>query len=257
MNLIDFKKKGEKIACLTAYDASIAKLLDDCGIDVILVGDSLGMVVKGFENTRSVKIPDMIYHTKAVSGVCKKALVMTDMPYKTYLDEDMALMNAKKLISAGAQMVKLEGGEEIKHIIKFLVDNHIPVCAHLGLQPQKFKDIKDYKIQGINKESSESIINDALLVESLGVKALVLECIPKDLAKKISNKLTIPTIGIGAGKYCDGQILVCFDMLGISECKNLKFVRNFAKYSKDIHFAIDDFINSVKNISFPDDSESY
>lgn len=260
MKITDFKKfknRNEKIACLTAYDASIAKFIENCGIDLILVGDSLGMVIKGFDNTRSVELSDMIYHTKAVTKVCNNALVVVDMPYKSYDNQEDAILNAKKIMSAGAQMVKLEGGLEIENIIKSLVANKIPVFAHLGLQPQKFTQPEDYRIQGRDKKSAAEILKEAILVESLGVDALILECIPQSLAKEITKKLTIPTIGIGAGRYCDGQILVCFDMLGITKIKMPKFVRNFVKNGKDISYAIKDYISCVKNMSFPNDDESY
>ena len=170
MNLVEFKKfknSGEKIACLTAYDSSIAKFVENCGIDAILIGDSLGMVIKGFKNTRLVKMADMIYHTKAVTAVCDKSLIIVDMPYKSYTNADIAVANAKKLISAGAQMVKLEGGFEIKNIIQSLVNNNISVCAHLGLQPQKFTQTKDYKTQGTNKESALNIIKDVVSCDAV------------------------------------------------------------------------------------------
>jgi 3-methyl-2-oxobutanoate hydroxymethyltransferase len=256
-DLKQFKQRSEKISCLTAYDASFAKLIDSCGVDLILVGDSLGMVVQGGENTCSVTMSEMVYHTKAVARVCEKALIIADMPYQSYDDLSAALENAKQLISAGAQMVKLEGGTERQEVIQILVANEIPVCGHLGLQPQKVKKAIDYKIQGKDKNSAEIIIEDALLLESLGVSTLVLECVPSSLAKLVSKQLSIPTIGIGAGKYCDGQVLVCFDMLGITQGKLPRFVRDFTVDTNGISMAIKAFVRAVKNQSFPSEKESY
>ena len=252
-----FKQSGEKITCLTSYDASFARLIDKCGIDAILIGDSLGMAVKGDSNTQSVELSDVIYHTKAVARVCEEALVIADMPYKTYDDSSSALDSAKKLITAGAQMVKLEGGAEREEVVKTLIANDIVVCAHLGLQPQKVKETRDYLVQGSDKVSAQEIIEDALLLESLGVSAVLLECVPSSLANIVTARLSIPTIGIGAGKYCDGQVLVCFDMLGITKGKLPRFVRNFAKDSANISMAIKAFIKAVKENSFPNEKESY
>ena len=256
-DLKQFKQRSEKITCLTAYDASFAKLIDSCDVDLILIGDSLGMVVQGSENTCSVIMSEMVYHTKAVAKVCKKALPIADMPFQSYEESSMALENAKQLIAAGAQMVKLEGGAERREVIQVLVANEIPVCGHLGLQPQKVKEASGYKIQGKDKNSAEIIIEDALLLESLGISVLVLECVPSSLAKQVSEQLSIPTIGIGAGKDCDGQVLVCFDMLGITQGKLPRFVRDFTADNRGIPMAIKAFVQAVKNQSFPSEKESY
>ena len=252
-----FKEQGQKITCLTAYDASMAKILDQSGVDAILIGDSLGMVIQGGENTRSVSINDMIYHTSIVSDSSSNALVIADMPFASYDSSDDALKNAKSLIDAGARMVKIEGGSEHSDVIKTLISNNINICGHLGLQPQLVIKSDDYRVQGRDDSSAQTILNNALLLESLGVSVLVLECIPSDLAKTISEKLTIPTIGIGAGVHCDGQVLVSYDMLGITTGKQPRFVRNFLSNQITISDAVESFVVEVKKRTFPSESESY
>ena len=252
-----FKEQGQKITCLTAYDASMAKILDQSGVDAILIGDSLGMVIQGGENTRSVSINDMIYHTSIVSDSSSNALVIADMPFASYDSSDDALKNAKSLIDAGARMVKIEGGSEHSDVIKTLISNNINICGHLGLQPQLVIKSDDYRVQGRDDISAQTILNNALLLESLGVSVLVLECIPSDLAKTISEKLTIPTIGIGAGVHCDGQVLVSYDMLGITTGKQPRFVRNFLSNQITISDAVESFVVEVKEGTFPSESESY
>ena len=252
-----FKEQGQKITCLTAYDASMAKILDQSGVDAILIGDSLGMVIQGGENTRSVSINDMIYHTSIVSDSSSNALVIADMPFASYDSPDDALKNAKLLIEAGARMVKIEGGSEHSDVIKTLISNNINICGHLGLQPQLVIKSDDYRVQGRDHSSAQTILNNALLLESLGVSVLVLECIPSDLAKTISEKLTIPTIGIGAGVHCDGQVLVSYDMLGITTGKQPRFVRNFLSNQITISDAVESFVVEVKEGTFPSESESY
>ena len=252
-----FKEQGQKITCLTAYDASMAKILDQSGVDAILIGDSLGMVVQGGENTRSVSINDMIYHTSIVSDSSSNALVIADMPFASYDSSDDALKNAKSLIDAGARMVKIEGGSEHSDVIKTLISNNINICGHLGLRPQLVINSDDYRVQGRDHSSAQTILINALLLESLGVSVLVLECIPSDLAKTISEKLTIPTIGIGAGVHCDGQVLVSYDMLGITTGKQPRFVRNFLSNQITISDAVESFVVEVKEGTFPSESESY
>lgn len=252
-----FKEQGQKITCLTAYDASMAKILDQSGVDAILIGDSLGMVIQGEENTRSVSISDMIYHTSIVSGSSNNALIIADMPFSSYDNPDDALENAKALIDAGARMVKIEGGGEHEDVIKILISNNINICGHLGLQPQLVIKSDDYRVQGRDESSAQRIIDNSILLESLGVSALVLECIPSDLAKTVSEKLTIPTIGIGAGVDCDGQVLVSYDMLGITSGKQPRFVRNFLDNQNTISDAVESFVVEVKGETFPSQSESY
>lgn len=249
------KQSGEKITCLTAYDASFAKLFDECGIDIILVGDSLGNVIQGDKNTLSVSMNDMIYHTQASAKSINKALLIADMPYQSYTNAEQALKNAKHLINAGAKMVKFEGGRELEACFKILKNHNIPVCGHLGLQPQSVLKIGGYKIQGRDKHSAERILTDAKALENWGVKAIVVECVPAKLGKKISRSLNIPTIGIGAGVDCDGQVLVSYDMLGINQIPP-KFVKNFLT-NGNIQSATKDFIQAVKNSDFPTDKHSY
>ncbi len=256
-DLIAYKQKGKKITCLTAYDASIAKIIDSAGIDMILIGDSLGMVIQGAENTRSVTMEQMIYHTEIVSNSCKQALSIADMPYKSYENADLALNNAKLLITAGAEMVKLEGGIEHEDVFRLILANNINICGHLGLQPQQVIDSSDYKIKGANDTEAQKIIDDAILLESLGVSVIVLECIPRELAKKITKLLKIPTIGIGAGVDCDGQVLVSYDMLGITMGKLPRFVRNFMADKGSIRMAVESFNEEVKAGNYPAINETY
>lgn len=252
-----FKQLGEKITCLTAYDSSFSKLFDECGIDVILVGDSLGNVIQGGENTLGVTMEDMVYHTQIVAKGIKDALLIADMPYQSYDSAEQTLQNAKRLINAGAQMVKFEGGQEHEASFKALYDNDIPVCGHLGLQPQSVLEMGGYKVQGRDEAGAKQIIEDALALESWGVQTLVLECVPAVLARQVSQALSIPTIGIGAGVDCDGQVLVSYDMLGINTQHLPKFVKNFLKDNSDVQSAVKAFIGTVKTNKFPDDQHSY
>ncbi len=256
-NLKSFKKKGEKITCLTAYDASFAKLFDACGIDIILVGDSLGNVIQGGENTLGVSMADMLYHTQVVAKGIKEALLIADMPYQSYTHAEQTLENAQRLISAGAQMVKFEGGAEHETSFKILQANNIPVCGHLGLQPQSVIEMGGYKVQGRDDSGAQRILADAKLLESWGVETLVLECVPAELAKQVSQSISIPTIGIGAGVDCDGQVLVSYDMLGINTGYLPKFVKNFLSEHDSIESAVKDYIHSVKSQTFPNDEYSY
>ena len=252
-----FKESGEKITCLTAYDSSFALMFDECGIDVILVGDSLGNVIQGGENTLGVTMEDMVYHTQIVAKGIKNALFIADMPYQSYSNAEQTLENAKRLINAGAQMVKFEGGREHEASFKILQDNNIPVCGHLGLQPQSVLEMGGYKVQGKDEASAKQIIEDALALESWGVQTLVLECVPAALAKQVSQAISIPTIGIGAGVDCDGQVLVSYDMLGINTQRLAKFVKNFLEDNHDIQGAVKAYISAVKTQEFPDDQHSY
>jgi len=199
----------------------------------------------------------MLYHTSIVSKACQSALVIADMPFESYKNTELALTNAKHLVDVGADMVKIEGGQEHEEIFRVLVSNDINVCGHLGLQPQLVIDSSDYKIQGRDKGSSELIMSDAILLESLGISLLVLECVPSDLAKNVSSKIGIPTIGIGAGNGCDGQVLVSYDMLGITSGRQPRFVRNFMSSEGSISLAVSAFVREVKAGTFPSESESY
>jgi len=252
-----FKQFSEKITCLTAYDASFAQLFDECGVDIILVGDSLGNVIQGGENTLGVTMEDMIYHTQSVAKGIQGALLIADMPYQSYDSADQTLANAQRLIDAGAQMVKFEGGQEHKDSFKILQANNIPVCGHLGLQPQSVIEMGGYKVQGKGEANAKRIIDDALALEAWGMQTLVLECVPAKLAKQVSHALSIPTIGIGAGVDCDGQVLVSYDMLGINTQHLPRFVKKFLKDNNDIKGAVNAFISAVKDQTFPGDEHSY
>lgn len=255
MKLNKLKNSKQQLTALTAYDSSFAKLFDLCGIDIILIGDSLGNVIKGDSTTLGVSMKDMMYHTENVSKSCENALIMSDMPYKSYENPKQALENAKLLLDCGAEMIKIEGGNENRAIFEILIKNNIQVCGHLGLQPQSVESM-GYKVQGANEASAKKIIEDAELLEKLGVSMLVLECIPFKLSKNITNNIDIITIGIGAGKYTNGQILVGYDMLGITQTKLPKFVKNFGKNLGVVN-ATYEFIKQVKNQSFPSEKYSY
>ena len=255
--LIEYKLRGEKITCLTAYDASFAKIIDSAGTDIVLVGDSLGMVIQGAENTLAVTMQQMIHHTEIVAKPCQQALVIADMPFKSYENAGLALDNAKSLIAAGANMVKLEGGSELQDVFRLLNSNNINVCGHLGLQPQLVVDSSGYKIQGKDDIGAQKILDDALLLESLGVSVIVLECIPRELAKNVSQSLRIPTIGIGAGSACDGQVLVSYDMLGITSGRLPRFARNFMVGKGSVRLAIESFNEEVKAGTYPSIDETY
>ncbi len=250
LDLIAMKQSGEKISCLTAYDATFSQLIDQAGIDVMLVGDSLGMVIQGKESTVPVTIDEMVYHTQCVVNSRKRTFVITDLPFLSYATVKMALHNAARLMQkGGAQMVKLEGAHS--HIIKALVEFGVPVCGHLGLLPQSINQLGVYKVQGKNQADAEKIIEDALMIERAGATLLVLECIPAGLAAEITKTLSIPVIGIGAGVDCDGQVLVLYDMLGISVGKRPRFSKNFMQTSADITAALHQYHQAVKQAEFP------
>ena len=259
LTLKKFKKEGRKIVALTAYDFPTAKILDNCGIDMILVGDSLGMVVLGYQSTIPVTMEDMIHHTKAVSKAVNRAFVVADMPFMSYhISKEQAMTNAAKLIAeGGAHAVKLEGGEEIASIVKAIVDAGIPVVGHLGLTPQSVHQLGGYKVQGKEKEKAKKIFNDAKILEQAGICALVLESIPMELAKDITENIQVPTIGIGAGPYCDGQILVTHDMLGITQGHRPKFVKQYVNIEKIMIEGINAYIKEVQQGLFPDEEHSF
>lgn len=247
------KEKGEKITVLTAYDYQMAKLIDQAGIDCILVGDSLGMVVLGYEDTLAVTMDDMIHHTKAVKRGTENAFIVTDMPFMSYhVSAEDAVKNAGRLVKEGhATGVKLEGGIEIIDKIHAIIDAKIPVMGHIGLTPQSVNLLGGFKVQGKSEQAAQRIIDDALRLEQAGVFSIVLEGIPEKLAKLITDKLTIPTIGIGAGVDCDGQVLVINDMIGISNGFIPKFVKQYAEIHQNISNGVEDYINEVKSGQFP------
>ena len=251
------KQDGEKIAVLTAYDATFASTIAAAGVEVLLVGDSLGMVVQGQESTLPVTIDEMIYHTQAVKRGAPDSLVVTDMPFMSYRTTEQAIENAGALMKGGAHMVKLEGGNHIIEIVKQLTQHGIPVCAHLGLMPQSVNKLGGYRVQGKDETTAQTIVDDAKALQDAGVDMLVLECVPSDLATKITNSLEIPVIGIGAGAQCDGQVLVLYDMLGLGEGKKPKFVHDFLQNGGSIKSAIETYVKAVKDGSFPDESHSF
>ncbi|WP_426359728.1 3-methyl-2-oxobutanoate hydroxymethyltransferase [Pseudocolwellia sp. HL-MZ19] len=249
--LIKMKQQGEKISTITAYDASFAKLFDQAGIHAILIGDSLGMVLQGENDTLPVSIDDMAYHTKSVRNGVESSLVIADMPFMSYATTEQAFVNATKLMQAGASMVKMEGGSWLVETIQKLVERGIPVCAHLGLTPQSVNVFGGFRVQGRNQDKALEMIEHAKQLEAAGAQLLVLECIPASLGKAITEAVSIPTIGIGAGKDTDGQILVMHDALGISFSYMPKFSRNFLVDTGDIKKAIELYIKEVSLGNFP------
>ncbi len=251
------KQKGEKIVCITAYDALFTKLFNEVGIEVILVGDSLGMVIQGHDSTIPVTMEDIIYHMQCVKNGNQGALLIADLPFMSYSSETQTLENAARLMQAGAHGVKLEGGSWIAKSTQLLTERGIPVCAHMGLTPQSVNRLGGYRVQGRDPQQANTIIQEALLLEEYGASMLLLECIPAALALTISEKLTIPVIGIGAGVDVDGQIMVMHDVLGISPVTP-KFVKNFLAISKEgIPGAIKLYVAAVKNGRFPGPEQSY
>ncbi|MDI6785427.1 MAG: 3-methyl-2-oxobutanoate hydroxymethyltransferase [bacterium] len=253
------KKNIKKITMLTAYDYQISVILNEMKVDIILIGDSLGMVALGYKNTLPVTMEEMIHHTKAVARAVNYSLVIGDMPFLSYqVDTKEAIFNAGRFIKeAGATAVKLEGGEEVIDKVRAIVNAGIPVMGHIGLTPQYCCQMGGYKVQGRNDQEAKKILKDAQLLEKAGVFSLVLECIPSLLAMEITKLVSIPTIGIGAGKHCDGQVLVTNDLLGISNKKMPKFVRKYANLDKITKKAIKRFIRDVEMNSFPSEEESY
>lgn len=253
------KVDQEKISVLTAYDYPLAKLMDTAGIDIILVGDSVGTVVSGYDNTLAVTLEEMIYHTRAVVRGTEAALVVTDMPFMSYqVDIRDARVNAGRLIKeGGAQAVKLEGGEHIAETIRAIVDIDIPVFGHIGLTPQSIHRMGGFKVQGRQEVQARKILADAKAVEEAGAFAMVLEGIPRDLAREVTASVSIPTIGIGAGVDCDGQVLVIHDILGLCDKYSPKFVKRYADISETIAKGIGDYIREVKGGDFPGPEHSF
>ncbi|WP_077369119.1 3-methyl-2-oxobutanoate hydroxymethyltransferase [Anaerosalibacter sp. Marseille-P3206] len=255
----DAKNKNEKLSMVTSYDYSMAKLVDEAGIDGILVGDSLGMVTLGYDDTLAVTVDDMIHHTKAVSRGAKNALIVADMPFLSYhISIEDSIKNAGRLIKEGnAHCVKLEGGIEIIDKVEAIIKAQIPVMGHIGLTPQSINMFGGFKVQGKTINQIQKLIDDAKALEEAGVFAIVLECIPEKIAKIITECVSIPTIGIGAGKYCDGQILVVNDMLGMYSDFTPKFVKQYKNLKEDINEAINDYITDVKKGTFPEEKHSF
>jgi 3-methyl-2-oxobutanoate hydroxymethyltransferase len=257
--IIKKKRRGDKISCLTAYDYSFARILDEAGVDILLVGDSLGCVVQGHPNTLPVTMEDMIYHTRAVARGRKRALLVGDMPFLSYqVSREEALRNAGRLLQeAGAEAVKLEGGVAQRETIQAVTRAGIPVMGHIGLTPQSVHAFGGYKIQGKEKQTRSSILSDARAVEEGGAFAVVLEGMPADLAGEITEQLAIPTIGIGAGAACDGQVLVIHDMLGLFDDFTPKFVKRYAELKDVMGGAVKHFIGDVREGKFPAPEHSF
>ena len=256
--LAEMKAKGEKIVALTSYDASFAAQCDAAGIDLVLVGDSLGMVVQGRTSTLPVTLDEMVYHTAAVARGLATALLAADLPFMTYRNADVALASSARLIAeGGAAMVKLEGAGHVLDAIEALDRHDIPVCAHLGLTPQSVHKFGGYRVQGKSKSAAERLLADAHAVEDAGADLLVLECVPAELARQITSELKIPTIGIGAGADCDGQILVIYDMLGITPGKRPRFSKDFLAGHDSIVAAIKAYARAVRHGEFPAAEHSF
>jgi 3-methyl-2-oxobutanoate hydroxymethyltransferase len=250
-SLLQMRGAGSKIAMLTCYDASFASLMDRCGVEVLLIGDSLGMVCNGHTSTLPVTIEEVAYHTAAVARGNKSAMVLADMPFGTYGTREDALRNAVKLMQAGAHMVKIEGGEWVADTVRFLIERAVPVCAHIGLTPQFVHQLGGYKVQGKTTESAEQLKKDALALQHAGAALIVLEAIPSGLGREVTELLAIPTIGIGAGPDCSGQVLVMHDLLGVFPGRKARFVKNFMDGQTRIDAAVSAYVAAVKDGSFP------
>ena len=250
------KTAGEKFVCITAYDATFARVISEAGAETILVGDSLGMVLQGHDSTIPVTMDHMSYHTECVCRAATDALVIADMPFMTYTTPDQAMANATRLMQAGAQMVKMEGGTWLSGTISKLVERGIPVCAHLGLTPQSVNVFGGFRVQGRTPKGAKSILADAVEIQDVGASMLVLECVPSELATDISDKLEIPVIGIGAGPGTDAQVLVLHDMLGLSE-HSARFVENFMAGQSSVQDALRAFVSAVKSGDYPRPEHSY
>ena len=250
--------RGDKIAMLTCYDASFAALLDGQGVDVLLVGDSLGMVLQGFDSTLPVTLDDMVYHTASVARGSKQAFMVADMPFGTsQVSPQQTFAHAARLMVAGAQMVKIEGGEEMAETVHFLTTRGIPVCAHIGLTPQSVHQLGGYKVQGKSIDSAQRLMADALVLQQAGAGMLLLEAVPAALATDITTALSIPTIGIGAGAGCSGQVLVLYDMLDIYPGRKARFVKNYMQGATSISDAVRLYVAEVKSGSFPATEHSF
>jgi len=257
-SLRKMKAEQNKIAVLTAYDASFSHVLEQAGVDVILVGDSLGMVIQGKESTLPVTVDDMIYHTSNVVRGSDKVFVIADLPFMSYANTDQAIQNAARLMAeGGAQMVKLEGGQVVVDTVKQLVERGIPVCAHLGLLPQSVHRLGGYRVQGRDDQQAQQLITDAQALQAAGADMLVLECVPAELGSRVTAAVDIPVIGIGAGVECDGQVLVLYDMLGLTPGRRPRFSHDFLADTGAIPAAIAKYVSDVKSATFPSQEQQY
>jgi len=256
--LAAMKARGEKIVVLTAYDAIFAQVLDEAGIDVILVGDSLGMVIQGHQTTLPVSVDEMAYHSRCVARGTRRALLVADLPFMSYPTPEKAAENAARLVrEGGARMVKLEGGRKRLDTVRFLADQSIPVCGHLGLLPQSIHQLGGYHVQARESQAAQTLLEDALLLQDAGAALLVLECVPATLGEEVSRALHIPVIGIGAGPGCDGQVLVLHDMLGLGFGKRPRFVKDFLAESPDIASAVRAYAAAVRAGVFPGEEHGF
>ena len=257
-SLQGMKAQGRKIACLTCYDASFARVLEAAGVDVFIVGDTLGMVLKGYESTVAVTMTDMICHAASVARVGRHALRVVDLPFMSYATPELALGNAARLMrEGGAHMVKLEGGTEVAGVVEHLVRHSVPVCGHVGLLPQSVHKLGGYRVQGRDAAGAEAVLADARALEAAGAALLVIECVPAELAARVSAGVSIPTIGIGAGPGCDGQVLVLYDMLGITPGRRPRFVKDFLAETGSVPVAIAAYVQAVRDGRFPGPEHSY
>ncbi len=256
--LRESKQRGEKIACLTAYDATFARVLDQAGVEIALVGDSLGVVVQGQATTVAVTLEQMVYHVGCVRRGLRRPLLLADLPFATYATPQQAVAAAAELVRAGAQMVKLEGGQPRLETVRALVAEGMPVCGHLGLLPQSIHRLGRYRVQGTEPALAQRLLEEACLLEEAGIDLLVLECIPATLAEAITAEVTVPTIGIGAGPHCDGQVLVLYDLLGLWPGERPpRFVQNFLAGNDGIEAAVRAYVEAVKSGRFPSEDQSY
>ncbi len=255
--LAQMRAADDKIAMLTCYDASFAALMDQCGVDTLLIGDSLGMVIQGHGTTLPVTVDDIAYHTACVARGCKRPLLIGDLPFGAYNTPQQAMENAAVLMRAGAEMVKLEGGTWLAPTVKLLVERGMPVCAHLGLTPQSVHQLGGFKVQGKTDSAAEQLLADAMAMQEAGASMLVLEAIPAPLAAEVTKQLSIPTIGIGAGIDCSGQVLVLHDMIGAFPGHRPKFVKDFMQGQSSLAGAIGAYVAAVKDRSFPGPEHSF
>lgn len=245
-------REGQKIAMLTAYDASFARIAEEAGVDTLLIGDSLGMVIQGHATTLPVALDDVLYHTRCVAAGCTRPLLIADLPFGSYQASERDAYHASvAAMKAGAHMVKLEGGQWLASIIEFLVARGVPVCGHVGLQPQSVNVLGGYKVQGKSSDSADAVMRDATTLVDSGVSLLVIECVPRALGEAVTRAARVPVIGIGAGPECSGQVLMLYDVLGISAGPPTRFVRNFMSGQQSIEAALASYVQAVKDGSFP------
>lgn len=255
-DLLAMKGESQAISMLTCYDATFARLMDAAGVEIILVGDSLGMVVQGASTTVGVTVEDIAYHTRCVAGELNRTLLLSDLPFGSYYDQTEAMRSSVRLMRAGAAMVKLEGAGPMVEVVRFLAERGVSVCGHVGLTPQSVNQLGGFHVQGKDSEAADRVLDDAMALQQAGAQMLVVECVPASLGAALSANLDIPVIGIGAGAQCDGQVLVMHDMLGLGDWRP-KFVRNYMDPPVAVGQAFRDYVNSVRNGQFPGPEHQY